>query len=68
MTGKVDVLSYYSNPPKKSNRRAMFAADGQPFAKVMKAILSNGEAVDMPDGETKKTFDSVLCVVERRTA
>ena len=67
ITDKVDVMSFYANPPKSQNRRAMFTADGQPFAKVMKAIVSNGENVDMPDG-TQQKFDSVLLVLERKAA
>ena len=62
--GKVDVMSYYSNPPKASNRRALLVADAQPFGKLMKALVSNSEAVDLPGGKAR-AFDSIPLVMER---
>ena len=62
--GKVDVLSYYANPPKAANRRALLVADGQPFGKLMKAIVSNGTAVDLASGESR-AFPEVALVLER---
>ena len=59
------VISFYANPPHKKNRRAIYVADGQPFAKVMKAIVSNSEEVDLPDG-TVAAFDEVAIVLERK--
>ena len=61
---KADTLSYYMQPPKARNRRALLVTDGQPFPKVMKAIISNSQEVEMPD-DTKKVFDDVPLVLER---
>ena len=58
------VISFYANPPKKTNRRTLYLADGQPFAKVMKAIVSNSEDVTLPDGNWV-SFDDVAIVLER---
>ena len=64
---KVDTMSYYMQAPAARNRRALLVSDGQPFAKVMKAIISNSVEVDLPDG-TKKVFDDVPLVLERAAA
>ena len=61
---KVDTMSYYMQAPPARNRRALLVCDGQPFAKIMKAIISNSVEVDMPDG-TKKVFEDVPLVLER---
>lgn len=37
MSDKVDIISFYGNPPKKSSRRAIFSADGQTFPRVRAA-------------------------------
>jgi hypothetical protein len=60
-------MSYYMQAPAARNRRALLIADSQPFAKVMKAIISNSVEVDLPDG-TKKVFDDVCVVFERAAA
>ena len=62
--GKVDVLSYYANPPKAANRRALLVADGTPFSKLMKAIVSNATPVDLATGESR-AFDEIALVLER---
>ena len=64
--GKVDVVSFYANPPKAAYRRALLVADAQPFPKLMKALLSNSTAVDLPGGESR-VFADVPLVLERRT-
>jgi hypothetical protein len=53
-----------SNPPKARNRRALLVADGQPFPKLMKALISNSEAVLLPSGESQ-AFDDIPIVLER---
>ena len=63
--GKVDTFSFYSNPPAARKRRAVLVCDKQPFGKVMKAIASNAEAVDLLDG-TSRPFESVALVLERK--
>jgi hypothetical protein len=63
--GKVDVVSYYANPPKATMRRALFICDGQPFSKVMRALQSNSEAVELPQGGGMRVFDGIPLVVER---
>jgi hypothetical protein len=62
--GKVDEIAYYSNPTSAKNRRALMVVDKQPFAKVMKAIASNAEPVDLMDG-TARPFESICIVLER---
>ncbi len=62
--GKVDVVSFYANPPAAKNRRALLVADSQPFPKLMKAITSNTEAVDLPSGESRP-FETIPLVFER---
>jgi hypothetical protein len=64
---KADTLSYYTSPPPARNRRALLVADAQPFQKVMKALISNSQEVDMPDG-TKNIFADVPLVFERANA
>ncbi len=59
--------THRSNPPKARSRRALLVGDGQPFAKLMKALISNSEAVDMPTGE-EMTFPDVPLVLERKLA
>ena len=61
--GKVDEIAYYSNPTSAKNRRALMVVDKQPFAKVMKAIASNAEPVDLMDG--RRAFESICIVLER---
>ena len=41
--------------------------DAQPFSKVMKALISNSQEVDMPDG-TRNVFPDVPLVLERANA
>ena len=60
-------MSYYMQAPAARNRRALLVADGQPFAKLMKAVISNSVEVDLPDG-TKKAFTDVPLVLERAAA
>lgn len=64
---KADTLSYYTSPPPARNRRALLVTDAQPFQKVMKALISNSQEVDMPDG-TKNVFQEVPLVFERANA
>lgn len=56
--------THRSNPPKARRQRALLVADGQPFGKLMKALLSNAEEVDLPTGDTH-VFDDVPIVLER---
>ena len=63
----MDEIAFFGNPTKEKRRRAIFSADGQPFRKVMKAIVSNSEAVILPNGD-ELVFDTVLCVVERASS
>lgn len=41
VSDKVDIIAFYGNPPKKSSRRAIFSADGQPFQKVRSCACSS---------------------------
>lgn len=36
---KVNTISFYTGPPKKRNRRAIYTTDGKGFAKSMQAIV-----------------------------
>lgn len=61
-------MGYYLNPSPAKVRRAILITDGQPFSKVMKALISNGQPVDLPPGDArgeKAVLPTTLLVLER---
>jgi len=68
---QTDVVGYYLNPSPARVRRAILITDRQPFVKVMKALMSNGQPVDLPPGDArgeKAVLPTTLLVLERPAA
>ena len=62
--GKVDEISYFSNPPKNSYLPGVFPVDGKGFDKTMDALVSNKLPIDTPDGR-KRQVEEVCLILQR---
>lgn len=60
-------MSTWLNPNKKYNALAFYVTDNKNFEDCMNALISNGQPIDLPDGNQEE-IDSISLVLERRSS